>query len=146
MPWVRRNEKSTTSRPLAAITHRVVLGCLITSRAEWPAAWLGRAAGTLQTLSRGRIVVRLPQESLLEDQLGALRSAGVRIFGSDFGAGEETWLSVPAPLDRDAWNEALAACDAAGATGLIVPWSDRLIDLLRNPEPDDRSDLLVSTG
>ena len=131
---------------LAAITHRLVLGCLITSPAEWPAARLDRAARTLQTLSRGRIVVALPQEGLLEDQFDALRAAGVGIFGSDLVAGEEAWLSIPAPVDRDAWNEALAACDAAGAIGVIVPWSDRLIDLLRNPEPDDRSDLLISTG
>jgi hypothetical protein len=131
---------------LAAITHRLVLGCLITSPQEWPAAQLGSAAGALQTLSRGRIVVGLPQEGVREDQLDALRGAGVTIFGSDFVAGEEAWLSIPAPPDRGAWNEALAACDAAGATGLIVPWTDRLIDLLRNPEPDDRSDLLISTG
>ena len=138
-PWVMLGT-------FAAITYRLVLGCLITSPADWPAARLDRAARTLQTLSRDRIAVGLPQEGLLADQLDALRVAGVRIFGSDFVAGEDAWLSVPAPLDREAWNEALAACDAAGATGLIVPWTDRLIDLLRNPEPDDRSDLLVSTG
>ena len=138
-PWVMLGA-------LTAITHRMVLGCVITSPEEWPAAQLGRAVGALQALSRGRILVGLPPEGMQEDQVDALRVAGVTIFDSDFVAGEEAWLSVPAPLDRDAWNEALAACDAAGATGLIVPWSDRLIDLLRNPEPDDRSDLLVSTG
>ena len=138
-PWVMLGA-------LAAITHRLILGCLITSPAEWPAARLDRAARTLQTLSRGRIVVGLPPEGMQEDQVDALRAAGVRIFDSDFVAGAEAWVSVPAPLDRDAWNEALAACEAAGATGVIVPWTDRLIDLLRNPEPDDRSDLLISTG
>jgi hypothetical protein len=138
-PWVMLGA-------LAAITHRLILGCLITMPAEWPAATLARAARTLQTLSRGRIVVGLPQEGLLEDQVDALRVAGVRIFDSHFVAGEEAWRSVPAPVDRDAWNEALASCEAAGATGVIVPWTDRLIDLLRNPEPDDRSDLLISTG
>jgi len=138
-PWVMLGA-------LAAITHRMVLGCVITSPEEWPAAQLGRAVGALQALSRGRMLVGLPPEGMQEDQVDALRVAGVTIFDSDFDAGEERWLSVPAPLDRNAWNEALAACDAAGATGLIVPWSDRLIDLLRNPEPDDRSDLLVSTG
>jgi hypothetical protein len=97
-------------------------------------------------LSRGRILVGLPPEGMQEDQVDALRVAGVTIFDSDFVARDEAWLSVTAPLDRDAWNEALAACDAAGATGVIVPWTDRLIDLLRNPEPDDRSDLLISTG
>jgi len=131
---------------LAAITHRLVLGCLITSPAEWPAARLGPAARTLQTLSRGRIVIALPEEGMRDDQIDALRGAEVKIFGSDFVAGEEKWIPIPAPLDRDAWSAALAACEAAGATGVIVPWTDRLIDLLRNPEPDDRSDLLMSTG
>src|SRR5260370_37759713 len=131
---------------LAAITHRMVLGCVITSPEEWPAAQLGRAVGALQALSRGRILVGLPPEGMQEDQVDALRVAGVTIFDSDFGAGEEAWVSVPAPLDRDAWNEALAACEAAGATGGVVPWTDRLIDLLPNPEPGDRSHLLISTG
>ena len=138
-PWVMLGA-------LAAITHRLVLGCLITSPAEWPAARLGRAARTLQTLSRGRIVIALPQEGMQDDQLDALREADVKIFGSDFVAGTEKWIPIPAPLDRDAWSAALTACEAAGATGVIVPWTDRLIDLLRNPEPDDRSDLLMSTG
>ena len=131
---------------LAAITHRIGLGCLIASPEEWPAAQLGRAVGGLQTLSRGRIVIGLPPDGMREDQLDALRGAGVTIFGSDFVAGTEKWIAIPAPSDRDAWNSALADCEAAGATGVIVPWSDRLIDLLRNPEPDDRSDLLMSTG
>jgi hypothetical protein len=138
-PWVMLGA-------LAAITHRMALGCVITSPEEWPAAQLGRAVGALQALSRGRILVGLPPEGMQEDQVDVLRAAGVTIFDGDFVAADEEWLSLPAPLDRDAWNEALAACDAAGATGLIVPWTDRLIDLLRNPEPDDRSDLLISTG
>ena len=138
-PWVMLGA-------LAAITRRMILGFVITSPEEWPAARLGRAAGTLQTLSRGRIVVGLPPGGMLEEQLDALRGAGVTIFGSDFVAGTEKWLAIPTPTDREAWNAALAACEAAGATGVIVPWSDRLIDLLRNPEPDDRSDLLISTG
>jgi len=138
-PWVMLGA-------LAAITHRMVLGCVITSPEEWPAAQLGRAVGALQALSRGRILVGLPPDGMQEDQVDALRVAGVTIFDSDFVAGEEAWRSVPAPVDREAWNEAVAACDASGATGVIVPWTDRLIDLLRNPEPDDRSDLLISTG
>jgi hypothetical protein len=56
------------------------------------------------------------------------------------------WDTVPIPPDRDAWTSTLSACEAAGAAGVIVPWNARLIDLLRNTEPDDRSDLLVSTG
>src|SRR4029077_18370947 len=110
----------------AASTPRRCLGCLIRSPGECPAARLGRAARTLQTLSRGRIVIALPHEGMQDDQLDALREADVKIFGSDFVAGTEKWIPIPAPLDRDAWSAALAACEAAGATGVIVPWTDRL--------------------
>jgi hypothetical protein len=58
----------------------------------------------------------------------------------------ETWVSVAVPPDRDAWAAMLRDQEAAGADGVIVPWDPRLIDLLRNPDPEDRSDLLMSTG
>jgi len=61
-------------------------------------------------------------------------------------AADEIWIEEPMPGDRDSWMEMLRNHEAAGATGVIVPWDPRLIDLLRNPEPDDRSDLLMSTG
>src|SRR5260370_35114810 len=91
-PWV-------TLGALAAITHRMVLGCVINSPEKWSAAQLGSAVGALQALSRGRILVGLPPGGMQEDQLDALRAAGVRIFGIDFGAGDEAWLSIPAPVD-----------------------------------------------
>ena len=77
-------------------------------------------AAILQQLSRGRVVV-----------------------GEREG---ETWVKIPMPPDKSAWAATLAEHEAAGATGVIVAWDPRLIDLLRNPEPDDRSDLLMSTG
>ena len=77
-------------------------------------------AAILQQLSRGRVVVGEPDG--------------------------ERWVKIPIPPDRSAWAAALAEHEAAGATGVIVAWDLRLIDLLRNPEPDDRSDLLISTG
>jgi alkanesulfonate monooxygenase SsuD/methylene tetrahydromethanopterin reductase-like flavin-dependent oxidoreductase (luciferase family) len=58
----------------------------------------------------------------------------------------ETWRSVPMPPDRESWSRALREHEEAGVTGIVVPWDPRLLDLLRNPEPDDRSDLLMSTG
>ena len=58
----------------------------------------------------------------------------------------EKWISVPMPPDRESWVAMLRDQEAAGADGVIVPWDPRLIDLLRNPEPEDRSDLLMSTG
>jgi hypothetical protein len=40
-----------------------------------------------------------------------------------------------------------SAYGAAEATGIIVSWDPRIIDLLRNAgEADDRTDLLIATG
>ena len=58
----------------------------------------------------------------------------------------ERWIDMELPSTRSAWVEAVASQEAEGTTGVIVPWDPRLIDLLRNPEPDDRSDLLMATG
>src|SRR5205814_6481422 len=58
----------------------------------------------------------------------------------------ERWIDMELPSTRSAWVEAVGNQEAEGTTGVIVPWDPRLIDLLRNPEPDDRSDLLMSTG
>jgi hypothetical protein len=58
----------------------------------------------------------------------------------------ERWVAAPVPADRASWAAALGEQEAAGAAGVIVPWDPRLIDLLRNPDPDDRGDLLMSTG
>lgn len=59
----------------------------------------------------------------------------------------ELWVDAPVPVDRAGWAHMIAALQAAGATGIIVPWDPRLIDLLRSAgEPDDRSDLLIATG
>ena len=59
----------------------------------------------------------------------------------------EFWIYVGAPDSREAWRQALGICQEAGATGVIVPFGPRLLDLLRRPdEEDDRSDLLVAQG
>jgi hypothetical protein len=76
--------------------------------------------GTLNKLSRGRVVEGMPED--------------------------ETWAHVPMPPDRESWAAMVRDQEAAGAHGVIVAWDPRLIDLLRNPEPEDRSDLLMSTG
>ena len=70
-------------------------------------------------------------------------SRGRTVVGSPRG---ETWVEIPMPADRDAWAAAIKHHQGTGAAGVIVPWDARLIDLLRNSEPEDRSDLLMSTG
>jgi hypothetical protein len=84
--------------------------------------WVSSAVppDTLQKIARGRVVVGQPAS--------------------------ETWVSIPLPPSRDSWAAMLREHDAAGVTGVIVPWEPRVIDLLRNPEPEDRSDLHMSTG
>jgi alkanesulfonate monooxygenase SsuD/methylene tetrahydromethanopterin reductase-like flavin-dependent oxidoreductase (luciferase family) len=59
----------------------------------------------------------------------------------------ELWAAVPMPADRAGWATMMAAHATAGATGVVVSWDPRLIDLLRGAgEPDDRKDLLIVTG
>jgi hypothetical protein len=76
-----------------------------------------------------------------EDEVRALRADSAR--DGEF----ELWVDAPVPPDRAGWAHMTAALGTAGATGIIVPWDPRLIDLLRGAgEPDDRSDLLIATG
>lgn len=59
----------------------------------------------------------------------------------------ELWVDVPIPSDRAGWAQMMSAYEAAGATGILVSWDPRIIDLLRNAgEADDRMDLLIATG
>ncbi len=101
--------------------HSILMGAIaaVTSRVKLRLE-NDEAAAILHQLSRGRTVGGVPPG--------------------------ETWVSIPMPADRDSWSAAVREQEAAGTTGVIVPWDPRLVDLLRNPEPDDRSDLLMSTG
>ena len=76
----------------------------------------------------------------------ALRTlARARAVDEEAGAAQ-SWVKVAMPADRESWTAMLREQEAAGAAVVVVPWDPRIIDLLRNPEPDDRSDLLMSTG
>jgi hypothetical protein len=60
---------------------------------------------------------------------------------------KEVWAAIAIPPDRQAWTRAISDFAAAGATGILLGWDPRLIDLLRGAgEPDDRTDLLIATG
>jgi alkanesulfonate monooxygenase SsuD/methylene tetrahydromethanopterin reductase-like flavin-dependent oxidoreductase (luciferase family) len=154
---------------IATLTQRARLGCLLTSMSHWPAWRLGACAASLARLSRGRLVVRLPAGGKFRNHASALRAGGARIFtagapdqsadGVIFevdsadqldGAADthlEVWAAIAVPPDREAWTRTIGAYAAAGATGILVPWDPRIIDLLRGAgEPDDRTDLLIATG
>jgi hypothetical protein len=156
---------------IAAVTHRIRLGAKVGSTAGWL-----DAVDTLGRLSSGRVVVSLPPgrdpkalvaqmrtpPSILFDCRSpgeAKRSArlaeGIILPG---GADEvralrahetdsEIWINASVPSGKVSWVSLISTLDAAGATGVIVPWDSRLIDLLRGAgEPDDRTDLLIATG
>jgi alkanesulfonate monooxygenase SsuD/methylene tetrahydromethanopterin reductase-like flavin-dependent oxidoreductase (luciferase family) len=88
-----------------------------------------------------RVRLRAPSEERIDllDRLSRGRAL------ANVPAGER-WVPIALPADRASWAAALHDQEQAGATGVVVPWDERLIDLLRNPEPEDRSDLLMSTG
>ncbi|MGA8923686.1 MAG: LLM class flavin-dependent oxidoreductase [Candidatus Dormiibacterota bacterium] len=148
---------------LAAATQRVRLGCILAPGAFHDAdrQIAGVAAG--QKLSRGRIVLAVPGNDLADNtpagakvfSLGAAQASvdGVihqlrspRDLPSRTATHIEVWGDIAMPADREAWAATMSAYEAAGLTGVIVHWDTRLVDLMRNTEPDDRSDLLMSTG
>jgi hypothetical protein len=155
---------------VAAVTHRVRLGLKVGADAGWPAA-----VDTLGRLSGGRVVVGMrprPQtktfnsssaarpillicDSYGEAQRSALLADGVIVSGTEdevralrsTGGDFELWVDSSVPSDKAGWVRLIAAMESGGATGIIVPWDPRLIDLLRSAgEPDDRTDLLIATG
>ena len=143
---------------MAAVTHRVRLGCMLTSTGVWPSETLNAAVTTLQKLSRGRIMVGVSSPGQAGAKMftaGSTKEAATGVIlgvesadqlGNARDTHIEVWAAIAVPPDRAAWAEALSAYEAAGATGVIVSWNERVLDLLHNPEPDDRTDLLISTG
>jgi alkanesulfonate monooxygenase SsuD/methylene tetrahydromethanopterin reductase-like flavin-dependent oxidoreductase (luciferase family) len=58
----------------------------------------------------------------------------------------QLWAQVRAPESRSAWRETVAAYAETGAQGVIVNHAPNLLDILRNPEEDDRQDLRMAVG
>jgi hypothetical protein len=139
---------------MAAVTHRIRLGCMLDSGLGPPET----VATSLQKLSRGRTMVAVsdsgrtsrriftagPNKEAATGAIFEVQSADQLAAARDPDI--EVWAAIAVPPDRAAWAETRSAYEAAGATGVIVPWNERVLDLLRNPEPDDRTDLLISTG
>jgi len=158
---------------VAAVTHRMTLGLTVGVAAGWRGAvdallrlTSGRVVVGLRPNRQVKALVdelkRSSRHSILlicagrsEAEQVALLADGVILPGTqdevlalrskegDF----EIWVEVSVPVDKAAWVKMMAATESAEATGIIVPWDPRLIDLLRSAgEPDDRTDLLIATG
>jgi hypothetical protein len=120
---------------IAAVTGRVRLAISIDPVDQRSPEVLSQRLSTLQCLSRGRAIVALE----------AADEGGYRLERAN--APPERWTRVDVPDAREGWKVALRTCEDAGATGVIVPFGPRLLDMLRRPdEEDDRSDLLVAQG
>ena len=151
----------------AVITGRVRLGTSLVPADLRAADILSQRLVTLQHLSRGRGMVRMefasPSEPVEEcialvrracgDGLPVLLDAAAFPRAIEVRQGEsantppELWAEVAEPDSRASWKEVRRACEEKGATGVIVPFGPRLLDLLRRPdEEDDRSDLFVAQG
>lgn len=140
---------------LAVVTGRVRLGTtIVPADVRVPDALCERLA-TLQRLSRARGIVRIdPAVERHEDVIALVRHAGgdglmivLEPTAKPTQAPVERWAQVAAPESRAAWRETRREYEGMGATGVIVPFGPRLLDILRRPdEEDDRSDLLVAQG
>jgi alkanesulfonate monooxygenase SsuD/methylene tetrahydromethanopterin reductase-like flavin-dependent oxidoreductase (luciferase family) len=114
-------------------------------------------------MTAGRVLLRMSGDgdALLAARLadGLVASAGpaqchaafdqarVRRERDHLSAPFELWARAPVPEGRAHWRAVLSRCAQAGATGVLVPFDARLLDLLRNPDTDeDRSDLTLAQG
>jgi hypothetical protein len=162
---------------IAAVTHRVRLGVIVGSNTGWSDALdtLERVSSGRVVVGvparRDRALVELKSRysasrpSILvicntqrEAESSAHVGDGVILPGGDDevralgarrsqGSEFEIWIDAPIPADRAGWAKMMATLDTAGATGILVAWDPRIIDLLRNAgEADDRTDLLIATG
>ena len=126
-------------------------------------------AGTESVIARARgitagpVLLRAPGEShaLLAARLadGLVAAAGPAHCHAAFDQARrrrerdrltapfELWTPAPVPEGRAHWRAMLTMAAKAGATGVIVPFDARLLDLLRNADAeDDRSDLTLAQG
>jgi hypothetical protein len=127
----------------AAVTARVGLVASQPASAQWPADLLATVAATLRHLGGDRVAFGV---NGLVCELDAAADAFARVRAERPEPAFELWARVPAPTGRAAWREALAAAEELEATGVVVPHAPNLLDILRNPEEDDRRDLAIATG
>jgi hypothetical protein len=130
-------EPLTLLAAAAAVTASVRLIASAPAPGRWPADLLAAVTATLRHLGPDRVALGVDGPVC---ELDAAADAVAE------GSATELWVRVPAPNGRMAWREALAAAKEAGATGVVVPHAANLLDILRNPEEDDRQDLAMATG
>ena len=124
-------------RGLDAIVHtaqRAGSCVLLQARSDRDATVAGRSTSGVVARDQSAEAVRSIVEVLARER-------------EESGPPFEVWATMEMPDDRETWRKARAEYEAAGATGVIVAFDARLLDLLRNgDEEDDRSDLGLAQG
>ncbi|HYW27927.1 MAG TPA: LLM class flavin-dependent oxidoreductase [Terriglobales bacterium] len=136
-------EPLTLMAAAAAVTARVRLVASPPAPGRWPPDLLASVTETLRHLSRDRVTTGV--DGVVCDVDDAAEAVA-RVRSAQPAPDFELWVRVPAPAGRAAWRESLATCANLEATGVVVPHAPNLLDILRNPEEDDRSDLAIATG
>jgi len=134
-------EPLTLLAAAATVTASIRLIASAPAPGRWPADLLAAVTATLRHLGQDRVALGV--DGPVRDLDAAADASGP---APGDGPRPELWVRVPAPSGRAAWREALAAAEEAGATGVVVPHAPNLLDILRNPEEDDRQDLAMATG
>jgi alkanesulfonate monooxygenase SsuD/methylene tetrahydromethanopterin reductase-like flavin-dependent oxidoreductase (luciferase family) len=123
-------------QPLIAHAHRI-----------GPALVLLRDSGDGHAAAAARLADGLVSAADPAQCHAAFDQARLRRERERLSAPFELWTRAPAPEGREHWRGVLKSAAAVGATGLVVPFDPRLLDLLRNAdEEDDRSDLTLAQG
>jgi Luciferase-like monooxygenase len=169
-------EPLTLLAAVAVVTSRMRLVAPVPAGRGWPPALLAHTVATLRRLGGDRVALVLDAGAAPDLVEAAGRVLVAAAGGEDvdravrLGAGLvceggvaaaafaraaelrgaddpfERWARVPAPSGRAAWRELLATYEEAGATGIVVAHAPNLLDILRNPEEDDRQDLAMAVG
>jgi alkanesulfonate monooxygenase SsuD/methylene tetrahydromethanopterin reductase-like flavin-dependent oxidoreductase (luciferase family) len=132
-------EPLTLLAAAAAVTTSIRLVASAPASGRWPDDLLASVTATLRHLAPDRVAFGV--DGPVRD-LDAAADPPVPTRAE----APAPWVRVPSPSGRAAWREALAAAEEAGAAGVVVPHAPNLLDILRNPEEDDRQDLAMATG
>jgi hypothetical protein len=108
---------------------------------EWDV--LALVAALAVVTHRARLMVTVPGEAPVRTVDTVARLSRGRVVLGEWAG----WEYVPVPDGRAAWRATCADAAERGVTGLVVPASPRLLDMLRNPEdPGERHDLQLAQG
>ncbi|TMC12822.1 MAG: LLM class flavin-dependent oxidoreductase [Chloroflexi bacterium] len=150
-------EPLTLAAAAAAVTSRIGLVAWLPGPDAWPEEPLAAVVATLRRLSGDRVAFGVagvyaiaalraaaagrPVLLAGDGEHAAQRADGLVRDLEGAGAAFEGARALRPPPEFELWARL-----PAPATGVAVPHAPNLLDILRNPEEDDRQDLAMATG